>query len=352
MPQAMAIEKIIRISNVGRLRALKSVGDMVFRRYNLILAENGRGKSTFCAVLRSLQTGDISHISARRTVGTTDPTGAEIRITGDTVRYDGTAWSRTMPELLIFDAAFVTENVYVGDSVGTDNKRNLLQVMLGSHGRELAQQVSAHVERVAEATALVATQKARLSARLERGSDVDRFVALTEVSDVDEAISRTETEINAIRESATLQARVSVQAITIPALPKDFVELLSEGIAGISTQAEERVKTQMAHHRMGVRGESWLAAGVPYVIDEQCPYCGESTASNSLVQSYSDYFSQTYKEHKERLDSLKRTFDSDMGEAAVQKFVGDLLRNEGATDFWRVYISDLPFVTFKGHVTA
>lgn len=344
----MAIEKIIRISNIGRLRALRSVGDMTFRRFNLILAENGRGKSTFCAVLRSLQTGDVSHIRARQTVGVTDPTGAEIRIAGDTVRFDGNAWSRTMPELLIFDTTFITDNVYVGDSVGTDNKRNLLQVMLGSRGHTLADRVSALVERVREITAEIVTLKGRIAARLERGADVDSFVALAEIPELDAVIARTETALSAIRHSAELQARSSVEAVSIPSIPEDFLELLSSSLDGISIEAEERVKQQITHHQMSIHGESWLATGVPYVVDEQCPFCGEATAENALIQHYKDYFSEAYKSHKMRLDAMRRSLDDSLGEATRQKFVGDVLRNEGAVDFWKAYATDLPYVTFKG----
>ncbi len=345
----MAIEKIIRIYHVGRLKALRSVGDMVFRRFNLILAENGRGKSTFCAVLRSLQTGDISHLRARQSVGTTEPASIEIRIARETVHFDGNTWSRAIPELLIFDTTFITENVHVGDSVGTDNRRNLLQVMLGSRGRALADRVSSLDERVREANAEIATLRSRLSLHLDRGADIEAFVDLREIPELDASIKQTETLLNAIRETAQLQAHRSVETLSIPRVPENLLGILSSGLEGISAEAEARVRHQIQHHKMGLTGENWIAEGMPYLLDELCPFCGEATASNDLINHYRDYFSEAYKQHKEKLEALKQATEAALGEAGQLKFTRDVLENETAASFWRAYTVDLPYVTFNGH---
>jgi hypothetical protein len=50
------IRKIISIKNVGRFENCAWRGGAQFESMGLIYAENGRGKSTFCDVLRSLQT--------------------------------------------------------------------------------------------------------------------------------------------------------------------------------------------------------------------------------------------------------------------------------------------------------
>jgi wobble nucleotide-excising tRNase len=48
------LQRIISIRNVGRFRNCGAARDVTFRRYTLIFAENGRGKATLCAILRSL----------------------------------------------------------------------------------------------------------------------------------------------------------------------------------------------------------------------------------------------------------------------------------------------------------
>lgn len=70
----MPIKKFLNISNVGRLVNCTQKGPEL-NRYNLFFAENGRGKTTLCAVLRSLQTGEHEHITERTTIApvTADP---------------------------------------------------------------------------------------------------------------------------------------------------------------------------------------------------------------------------------------------------------------------------------------
>ena len=64
------LRKIIAIKNVGRFLNYSASGQVDLKRYNLIFAENGRGKTTVCAILRSLQAGDPAHILGRTTLGT------------------------------------------------------------------------------------------------------------------------------------------------------------------------------------------------------------------------------------------------------------------------------------------
>ena len=63
----MPIKKFLSVKNVGRLVNCTQKGPEL-SRYNLFFAENGRGKTTLCAVLRSLQTGEYEHISERTTI--------------------------------------------------------------------------------------------------------------------------------------------------------------------------------------------------------------------------------------------------------------------------------------------
>lgn len=67
------LRKIISVKNVGRFRNSAAAGNPELARHTLILGANGFGKTTLCAVLRSLQSGDPAHIQCRRTLGVADP---------------------------------------------------------------------------------------------------------------------------------------------------------------------------------------------------------------------------------------------------------------------------------------
>src|ERR1700684_3085429 len=60
------LQRIISIKNVGRFKNCVALGDVTFRRFTLIFAENARGKTTMCAILRSLFTNTPAFIIGRR----------------------------------------------------------------------------------------------------------------------------------------------------------------------------------------------------------------------------------------------------------------------------------------------
>ena len=63
------LKKIISIKNVGRFRNSAAPGNRELARHTFIVGANGYGKTTICAVMRSLKTGDASHIVGRKTLG-------------------------------------------------------------------------------------------------------------------------------------------------------------------------------------------------------------------------------------------------------------------------------------------
>ena len=74
----MSLKKFLSIQNVGRFHNASAAGDVEFRKFTLIYGENGRGKTTICAILRSLQSGDGGHIVGRQTLGTVAAAGVKV----------------------------------------------------------------------------------------------------------------------------------------------------------------------------------------------------------------------------------------------------------------------------------
>ena len=131
----MTLGKIVSIKNVGRFFDSAAAGDVAFRRYNLIFAENGRGKTTLCAILRSLQSGEPAHIIGRHTLGSPDPPQVRLLLDGNRpATFEDGAWNTTLPQLAVFDNTFITENVHAGETVDTAQRHNLYRVIIGSQG--------------------------------------------------------------------------------------------------------------------------------------------------------------------------------------------------------------------------
>lgn len=343
----MVIEKIISIENVGRLRAYKARGDLSFKRYNLIFAENGRGKSTLSAILRSMQSGDDSHIKARYSVGATDPVKVDIRVGGANIKYDGSAWVSTFPDLRIFDALFTSENVHSGDSVGTNHRRNLLQVMLGAQGVNLAKKVGELDEQIRNANTSITEHKRNIARYLEPRADVDAFVRRPAISGLTTKIKEKKSALEAARQTGVIQTRASVETIELPPLPAGFEELLGRGLKEVSADAEKRVRGQIEHHHMSEEGEGWLSQGLKYVVDEMCPFCGAATAEGEQVSLYKEYFSDAYDEHRSAISTARLSVVGSLGDVARARAIsGKIERNRSAVEFWKKYVPE-PFPAFE-----
>src|ERR1700730_15530803 len=117
------LEKVISIKNVGRFKNCAAIGDVSLRRYTLIFAENGRGKTTLCAILRSLFTNTPDFIIGRTTLGSMEAPEVPLVTTNGNISFRNGAWSDAFPVIAVCDGTYVSENVFVGDAVDTENRR-------------------------------------------------------------------------------------------------------------------------------------------------------------------------------------------------------------------------------------
>jgi len=127
------IKKIISIKSIGLFDNQSHA--MELKKFSIIYGENGRGKSTLSTILRSVSSGDPIHILERPTVDST--TGQEVRFLLDdstTVDFKEGKWNKQLSDLEIFDHNFVSNNIYSGDSIDVEHRRNLHQFVIGSDG--------------------------------------------------------------------------------------------------------------------------------------------------------------------------------------------------------------------------
>jgi wobble nucleotide-excising tRNase len=270
------LKKIVSIKNVGRFKKHDAVGDVELKRYNLIFAENGRGKTTLCAILRSLQTGDAAHVLGRTTLGSND--APEIRILSDAgmLNFTSGAWNQAMPELAIFDSTFVSENVFSGDYVDLDHKRSLYRVIIGKEGVELAKKIDDCDTASRDKASEISAKAASIQLEIPKGVTVETFLSLDNDADVDQKIIAKEKELEAVKRADQIKTRTALSAISMPVIPAGFSHLLAKTIDDIDADIEQRVADQIQAHAMHARGETWLLEGLGYVRDDKCPFCSQN----------------------------------------------------------------------------
>src|SRR6266481_194761 len=102
------INSIQLLRNIGLFDSVSAAANIPLARLSLVYAENGRGKTTLAAILRSLATGDPIPIAERRRLAAAHPPHVVLDCDGGAAAmFQNNAWTRTLPNMAVFDDVFV-----------------------------------------------------------------------------------------------------------------------------------------------------------------------------------------------------------------------------------------------------
>ncbi len=331
------LQRIISIKNVGRFRNCAALGNVTFRRYTLIFAENARGKTTFCAILRSLFTNTPALITGRTTLGSAEPPDVQLLTTTGTVTFRNGAWNAAYLDIAVFDATYVSENVYAGDAVDTEHRRNLYQVIIGAQGVALAADLNAFEDQIRIKNNEIRDNRALLQRHMAQGMTVEAFTALAEDPNIDAKIAAKEQELQAARQSVQLQQKAGLVHLTVPVFPPGFAQLLGKTFDSVAVDAERHVSEHITRHHMEGRGETWLNEGLRYVADDACPFCNQALTGVTLIQDFRSFFSHEYYALRAEVAGLKAQVDATIGDRVAAGFEHTVLQNANGAESWQQY---------------
>lgn len=327
------LRKFISIENVGKFCSCKPKGDIEFRELNLIYAENARGKTTLCDILRSLKTGEAGYICGRETLGQDDNPSVIIRLDGENATFSEDEWSTTVPDLEIFDSKFVHDNVHAGEFVEHGQKKGLYGVIVGAEGVKLHGQVEALDTTSREIAIQIRTNKAQVQNHVPDGIGIEQFLQLTPTEDLEQRISDLQTTLSVLQKSEEIEAKPQLNKINIPSLPDKLEELLAANIEGMTEGIEQIIQTHIDQHTMSVTKE-WLSDGAGSQKGNDCPYCGQETDGIEVVKAYGDYFSDSYKTLHQSVDAMADQVDQIASEAELMRIDQVVERNNALVEFW------------------
>ena len=138
------------VRNVGLFDSVDAAATIPLSRLTLIYAENGRGKTTLVAILRSLATGDPIPIAERKRLAAVHPPHVILDCAGGppAAMFQNGTWSRQLSNIVVFDDLFVDENVCSGLDVDPHHRQNLHELILGAQGVTLNRTLQACVQRI------------------------------------------------------------------------------------------------------------------------------------------------------------------------------------------------------------
>jgi wobble nucleotide-excising tRNase len=296
------------IRNIGRFDSITNGNNHPFAQLTLIYAENGRGKTTLSAILRSLATGDPIPVNERRRLGAANLPHAIISCSGgppDAMFQNG-AWNRTLPDVLIFDDVFVDENVYSGLVVGSDHRQNLHELILGSQGVTLNQQLQALITQIEQHNREIRRRGAEIPAT-ERGTlSVDDFCAIQANLNIDQEIQTAEQNLAASRQQDPIRTTSELPQLSLPGIDLPEIEaVLSAGLPDLDTAAAAQVQAHF--ERIGEESEQWVSEGMERQHnleeggDHSCPFCAQDLGGSSIINHYRSFFGQAYRDHQQNI---------------------------------------------------
>jgi wobble nucleotide-excising tRNase len=331
------LKKIISIKNIGRFISSALPGVPACAKYTQILGANGYGKTTICSILRSLGTNDPGLIAGRARIGSKTQPQVELLLDGGSAKFENGTWSASVPELLVFDGAFIVENVHSGDAVDLAQRRNLYRVIIGKEGVALAlEEERLAAESRAKASDVKAVERA-IQTHVPQGMSLEVFLGLPVDPDIDAQIATQTTALNAVREANQLKARAPLSEAPFPTLPPDFIALLGKTIDGIAEDAQKRIADHINEHGMAAYGERWVSEGADHMARGSCPFCGQPLEGIALIEAYRKVFGEVYRQTKTAVAEMQTTIERDFGDRVAGSLETLFESNRGAAEFWGEY---------------
>jgi len=346
------LRKIITVRNVGRFRNSAAPGNPQLARFTLISGSNGYGKTTLCAVLRSLQTGDPAHILGRATLGAEGVPAVELLFPTGAIRFADGQWTAPVPDVAIFDGVFVTENIYSGEVVEIDHRRNLYRVIIGQEGVRLAEQDTQLAAQSREKTGEVTAAQRAVAPHMPQGMRIEAFLAIEADLDIEGKITAQETTLAAAREVGTIQARAALSAYTAPTMPDFFAALLARTLDDVGADAERLLTDHLTRHGMVEQGESWIGHGLQHT-DDTCAFCGQDVQGLPLIAAYRAVFSEQYRALSRDIADMRQQIMNALGDRSLAGIATIAAQNRGHLEFWTRFCGfDNPTIAPPQELTA
>lgn len=318
------ISRLQLLRNIGQFDSVNAAANIPLARLTLVYSENGRGKTTLAAVLRSLATGDPLPISERRRLASQHPPHAVLECTGGPppAVFQNNAWNRTLTDLVVFDDVFIDENVHSGLTVQAHHRQNLHELILGAKAAALSRQLQQFVEGIENHNRELRA-KERAIPTADRGPfSVDEFCALPARPDIDQAIHEAERALAAAREQDAIRTTSRFESLSLPEFDLAAIErVLRQDLPALDAATLARVQAHFTGLAHG--GEAWVADGMRRIPQGDggaatgtCPFCAQDLHGSPVIQHYRAYFSDAYAALKrtvsDALEAVNRAHGSDV----------------------------------------
>jgi len=335
------LERIHQVKGIGLLHDADG-RQHTLKKATLIYADNGVGKSTLASIFRSCASNDPDLIRRRKTIdGTCQPEVSLQFSYGSRSTFANGTWDNSHPELIVFDADFVEQNVYSGGQVTTDQRKSLLRFALGTSAVSAQREYDRADNKVQAASQRVRDLTNQLLG-FHSGVPLQQFRECAVVADADEQIAALNERIVQAQNIGLIQAKALPRKLDVPTFSIDPIfNIFDSSLSDIDQAAEQRVKQHLESHAKP-NLESWISDGHAYEEAESCPYCNQSLQGVDLIQAYRSYFNQDYNQLKASVSDLAQLVSNATSETIIDRLQASFATASAIIDGWQEHIEIPP----------
>lgn len=335
------LERIHQVKGIGLFHDAdgKAYG---LKKASLVYADNGRGKSTLASIFRSCSINNPDLILNRRTIdGQNDPEVSLQFSNGQRSIFQNGSWDHCRPELLVFDADFVEQNVYAGGQVTADQRKNLLHFALGANA-VVAQREYDQADKNARTASLSVREITEKLSFIHRGLTLAQFQALAEVPDANEQISNFNEKIVEAQNIVLILAKALPKKLEPPVFDfEPIFRILGTSITNIDLAAEEQVKAHLnAQNKPNL--EKWVSDGYSFGEEATCLFCNQPLDGLQLIQAYRSYFNQDYNKLKSSVAQLGEFISAMCSDVIIDRLKASFSTASAVIDGWQEHIEISP----------
>jgi len=330
-------ERISLLRNIGQFDSVSAGAQLPLTKLSLVYAENGRGKTTIAAILRSLNSGKAALIEDRQRLGAANPPHVVLHFAGTSFVFQNGAWASSLPRIAVFDDAFVAENVCSGTAIDTAHRQNLHELILGAQGVALNATLQNHVSRIEEHNRELRARADAIPAATRGPFSVDAFCALPPDPEIENKIQEADRRLAAARATDLVRQRSNFIPLALPAFDATSINaVLARNLKDLEGTAAVQVREHL--RRLGMGRVARVSEGKE---EGTCPFCAQDLAGSPLLRHYQAYFSKDYEALKADINTAGLGITTVHGgdiPAAFERSVRVAVENR---DFWRDF-TDIP----------
>ncbi len=337
------IAKIHNIRAVGKFNDFSPCEPLELGNLTLIYSDNGLGKSTLADIFRSLTLGDANRLVGRKTLKSDHDQLVNLELENeDKLIFANNKWHGQSPNVKVFDDVFICENVCTGNMVGSNQNRNLAQVIIGDaavRAQANEDRLKADRDKIKDRIEVLQGQIREHIYSLEPTAvgklTVDEYVDIAKVTEIDEAVEKQDGRVSQVEKHEEILNVRQLGAVTLPTLPlSELRDLLGLSLEQVEGKAEQKVREHFSRYS-DYSVEDWIERGTHLLVErsEFCPFCDQRLSGSQLIQHYQSYFNQEYMNLKKEISDFAAEHLE--FETVISQMHRQLLENTATFQFWR-----------------